>query len=1106
MKSGICITIISVILLLCKTSVAQDTSDNEKIWSIVRMETVTQKENNQQSNWRPVPPVDMIYDFTSIITVGPNFRPKPGTNTTQSELSVDVHPSNNNKVFCSSNATDWPVTTLYGTGVYWTTNGGTNWTGYDNPPFGSNSGDPVSVIGSDGRLYENYINNAYGQSVAVSTNNGANWTTHTVAPNPGQLADKNHYMVDKKSGSPYLNRSYCVWTDFGGTSDGEVNLRYSTNFGVNWSSSINISGTLTPLGSAFAQGANVQTGPNGEVYVTYAIYDANWTDGEDAIGFSKSTNGGTTWTHLRAYQNVNFGIRGYLSSKNDIRVSSFPSMSVDRSGGPNNGYIYITWAQRGVSPAGSDPDIVLIRSTNGGANWSVPIRVNNDPLNNGKDQYYPWCTVDQATGQLMLVFYDSRAVVNSQAEVFMARSENGGVSFENFKVSNQAHTPSPIPGLAGGYAGDYIGVAAYNNVAYPFWADNRTGNYQGWMSKVTFSEPVADPTNVSAAAINGSQINVSFTPNSNSNNVVIVSNLTGSFTTPSGPPPAIGQAFAGGTLIYNGITSPVNHTGLIQLTTYYYKAFSYDGSNYSTGVVTNATTLSALDFGVNILVFDNCMNQVPLEFGTAPGATDCYDVGLDVSAPPPPPAGAFDGRFLSCSEHWFTDIRATNTSSERIWSLLYTPASDCSPASISWNPAQLPAAGYFHLVDPINGNMVNVNMRTTNHYTDVIGLGHLQIKYNYQICNNYNIINGWNLLSLPIDVINHNYLTLFPTAISGTLYGYAGSYYTTENILNGMGYWLKFPSSQISQVCGTDRTEVILSLNTGWNIIGGPNCNVPLSSVSDPGGIIVPGTLYGYTGSYVNASSIDITKGYWIKANGPGTITISCINVVMKENDELEKITENTKEFSQIEITDRENNTQRLYFNGKLTGGIGSESYSLPPVPPAGAFDARLEDDYRLTENEEAEIKIQAREYPIRIKITNLKNGVEYRLVEIVNGEEAGSHRVIDGEEIIINNESVNKLKIEKEGEIPEAYSLEQNYPNPFNPSTTIKFDLPEASEVTLTIYNTLGQKVDEIVNTTLEAGRYSYQWKATDIASGIYIYELRANKFISSKKMIFLK
>lgn len=88
----------------------------------------------------------------------------------------------------------------------------------------------------------------------------------------------------------------------------------------------------------------------------------------------------------------------------------------------------------------------------------------------------------------------------------------------------------------------------------------------------------------------------------------------------------------------------------------------------------------------------------------------------------------------------------------------------------------------------------------------------------------------------------------------------------------------------------------------------------------------------------------------------------------------------------------------------------------------------------------------------------------------------------------------------------PVEYSLAQNYPNPFNPMTTIKFDLPEATEVTLTIYNTLGQKVDEIVNTKLEAGRYSFQWNANDIASGIYIYELRTNKFISSKKMILLK
>jgi hypothetical protein len=89
---------------------------------------------------------------------------------------------------------------------------------------------------------------------------------------------------------------------------------------------------------------------------------------------------------------------------------------------------------------------------------------------------------------------------------------------------------------------------------------------------------------------------------------------------------------------------------------------------------------------------------------------------------------------------------------------------------------------------------------------------------------------------------------------------------------------------------------------------------------------------------------------------------------------------------------------------------------------------------------------------------------------------------------------------------IPKEYALEQNYPNPFNPSTTIKFALPEAGNVTLTIYNTLGQKVTDIVNTKLEGGVYNYQWNAKNAATGIYIYELRTEKYVSIKKMLLLK
>ena len=89
---------------------------------------------------------------------------------------------------------------------------------------------------------------------------------------------------------------------------------------------------------------------------------------------------------------------------------------------------------------------------------------------------------------------------------------------------------------------------------------------------------------------------------------------------------------------------------------------------------------------------------------------------------------------------------------------------------------------------------------------------------------------------------------------------------------------------------------------------------------------------------------------------------------------------------------------------------------------------------------------------------------------------------------------------------IPTVIALYQNYPNPFNPSTVIGFSLPEATDVSLTIYNTLGQKVTELVNGNLEAGHYNYQWNASNITTGMYIYELRTDNFISVKKMLLMK
>lgn len=90
---------------------------------------------------------------------------------------------------------------------------------------------------------------------------------------------------------------------------------------------------------------------------------------------------------------------------------------------------------------------------------------------------------------------------------------------------------------------------------------------------------------------------------------------------------------------------------------------------------------------------------------------------------------------------------------------------------------------------------------------------------------------------------------------------------------------------------------------------------------------------------------------------------------------------------------------------------------------------------------------------------------------------------------------------------IPDEYDLSQCYPNPFNPSTVIEFSLPQSvSNVKLSIYNALGERVAELVNTSLLAGKYQYQWNAEDVATGMYIYELRTDNFVSVKKMLLLK
>lgn len=90
--------------------------------------------------------------------------------------------------------------------------------------------------------------------------------------------------------------------------------------------------------------------------------------------------------------------------------------------------------------------------------------------------------------------------------------------------------------------------------------------------------------------------------------------------------------------------------------------------------------------------------------------------------------------------------------------------------------------------------------------------------------------------------------------------------------------------------------------------------------------------------------------------------------------------------------------------------------------------------------------------------------------------------------------------------EIPSDYYLGQNYPNPFNPSTTIEFGLPKSENVKLIVYDLLGRVVAELVNENLNAGNYKVKFDATNLASGIYFYTLKAGDFITTKKLMLMK
>jgi len=411
-------------------------------------------------------------------------------NSTQSENSVFVDPDNIDHVLQSNNSTQNPVGNLYGANYFFSYDFGLTWGGSVQGAGGGNSGDPATAIGLGGRQYVGFIHNNYGQGVAYS-DNGTTWTSVQAGtpPGGGGMLDKNHLWIDNSPTSPYEGNVYDAWTGFGNANDSDIEFVRSTDNGLTYSAHKNVSQAVNA--GSHCQGVNIQTGPNGEVYVFFTIYDG-WPTDETAIGMAKSLDGGVTFPPAtRIITNIK-GIRTSGVSKNQ-RVNSFPSAACDLS----NGNLYIVWTNIGVPGinSGSDREIYMKRSEDQGATWSAPIRVNQDPVGEVNTQYFPWITCDPETGALSVIFYDDRNVGGSQCEVYCANSFDSGDTWEDFKVSDVSFTPTPIPGLAGSYMGDYLGISARGGKVYPVWCDNRSGHVMTYTSPYE-TNSLPRPTNL----------------------------------------------------------------------------------------------------------------------------------------------------------------------------------------------------------------------------------------------------------------------------------------------------------------------------------------------------------------------------------------------------------------------------------------------------------------------------------------------------------------------------------------------------------------------------------------------------------------------------------
>jgi hypothetical protein len=363
---------------------------------------------------------------------------------------------------------------------------------------------------------------------------------------------------------------------------------------------------------------------------------------------------------------------------------------------------------------------------------------------------------------------------------------------------------------------------------------------------------------------------------------------------------------------------------------------------------------------------------------------------------------------------------------------------------------------------------------------------------------------GWNLLSLPVAVANHSRTALFPAA-AGSAFSYATSYVAADSLAEGLGYWLKSAAVGLATVAGEPIVGDTVAVHAGWNLVGALTSPFSAGDVaSNPPGIVTS-LYFGYDGSYAAADSLRPGSGYWVKCSAAGTLVRGTPAAAKAQPaGALQALAG----MNTLTLTDAGGSRQRLYF-ASGTPGFPVSRYEAPPLPPAGAFDARFGSGtvaaYVGAPGARAvPVELSSARYPVTAAWTSSGAGTGASLRvgrEDVPLSGNGSVRIESAETalaLVPADEAASGR--------PAAYALRQNYPNPFNPATEISYDLPEDAHVRLTVYSLLGAEVARLVDGPAAAGSHAVRWNAEGMPSGVYLVRLDAGRMSATRKMLLMK